>query len=257
MATANPMFEEPAQSGDAEADDRDMSLLGELLSQKEKLALLKYAEQAEKKREQRRAKEEKQLENMEKGAALQEERSLLGALKNLEELGLKEKRRVALVQHGKTANYWKILTAWDGTAVKWASKTVRLWWSVGIFMSVRLITIFGMLRTAAGLTDSDTAEEWIANNVPPMDMNKVAIIGAFHSLFLVFYASQTYERYDAQWKIATGIQGRIYDICTMAINCFEQNNQGAAAAHRLFRHANAVHLLGFIGLNKACEFHIP
>jgi hypothetical protein len=264
MATiTNPMFGDATTGatlasaiGDGQvgdADDVDAAALA-VFGEEEMEELQKEAAEEEKKRHERRAEEDKEVAEMEKKDALKEAKLLLGVMKTLDELGHQEQRRAGVVEHGKMASYWDTLTAWDGTAVKWACTTFRLWWTVGIFMAVRLVTIVGMLRAASGQTTSESAEEWIKHNIPPMDMGKVAIIGSFHSLFLVFYASQTYGRYDAQWKTATGMQGRIYDTCTMAINCFKQDSQGAAAAHRLFRHMNAAHLLAYVGLSEACEF---
>jgi hypothetical protein len=236
MATiTNPMFGDATTGatlasaiGDGQvgdADDVDAAALA-VFGEEEMEELQKEAAEEEKKRHERRAEEDKEVAEMEKKDALKEAKLLLGVMKTLDELGHQEQRRAGVVEHGKMASYWDTLTAWDGTAVKWACTTFRLWWTVGIFMTVRLVTIVGMLRAASGQTTSESAEEWIKHNIPPMDMGKVAIIGSFHSLFLVFYASQTYGRYDAQWKTATGMQGRIYDTCTMAINCFKQDAQG-------------------------------
>jgi hypothetical protein len=85
-----------------------------------------------------------------------------------------------------------------------------------------------------------------------MDMGKVAIIGAFHSLFLVFFASQSYSRFGQQYSAAMAAESRLYDICGLAAAAFKQNKDGIAAAHRLFRHVNAVHLLAYVGLSSVC-----
>ena len=81
-----------------------------------------------------------------------------------------------------------------------------------------------------------------------MDMSKVAIIGGFHSLFLVFFASQSYGRYITFSNYNYGMQGRLYDIVSLAANGFEQSELGRAAAHRLMRHVNAMHALAYVGI---------
>jgi hypothetical protein len=67
----------------------------------------------------------------------------------------------------------------------------------------------------------------------------------------VFYASQSYTRYDKQYDCAMSCQGRLNDICLLATNCFQQSEIGRAAAHRMMRHANAVHVLGYVGLGSS------
>ena len=81
-----------------------------------------------------------------------------------------------------------------------------------------------------------------------MDMSKVAIIGGFHSLFLVFFASQSYGRYVQFSNYNYNMQGRMYDIVGLAANGFEQSELGRAAAHRLMRHVNAMHALAYVGI---------
>lgn len=79
-------------------------------------------------------------------------------------------------------------------------------------------------------------------------MSKVGIIGAFHSLFLVFYASQSYGRFMDQYKHVAAAQARVGDIVLMAANSFQRSPEGRGAAHRVFRHVNAMHVLAYIGL---------
>ena len=67
----------------------------------------------------------------------------------------------------------------------------------------------------------------------------------------MFYASQSYTRYDKQYDCAMSCQGRLNDICLLATNCFQQSEIGRAAAHRMMRHANAVHVLGYVGLGSS------
>ena len=82
----------------------------------------------------------------------------------------------------------------------------------------------------------------------PQDMSKVGIIGAFHSLFLVFYASQSYTRFMTQYNCVANAQARVGDIVLMATNCVQQTSVGRSAAHRIMRHVNAMHVLSYLGL---------
>jgi hypothetical protein len=89
---------------------------------------------------------------------------------------------------------------------------------------------------------------WLRSGCAAMDMSKVAIIGGFHSLFLVFFASQSYGRYIEFSNYNYNMQGRLFDIVGLAASGFEQSELGRAAAHRLMRHVNAIHALAYIGI---------
>jgi predicted membrane chloride channel (bestrophin family) len=81
-------------------------------------------------------------------------------------------------------------------------------------------------------------------------MSKVGIIGAFHSLFLVFYASQSYGRFMQQYTCVADAQARVGDIVLLATNCIQQSSIGRSAAHRIMRHVNAMHVLSYVGLGE-------
>ena len=160
-------------------------------------------------------------------------------LTTIEDLAHLENRRAAIMKQAHGGSTFAIATSWHGTAVKWASKTFRFHLTVGTFVGVRALIMLNMLR------DPNFLE-----SVPPMDMGKVAIIGAFHSLFLVFFASQSYARFQMQYSASMAAEGHLNDICLLASNCISQATEGIAGAHRLFRHVNAAHLLAYVGLSE-------
>ena len=78
---------------------------------------------------------------------------------------------------------------------------------------------------------------------PPLE--QPAVIGGFLSFFLVFYASQAYNRFHEQYDISMSACGRIYDVA-----CLAHAEMTKPAAKRLWRHCNLAHALAYTGLSE-------
>jgi len=157
----------------------------------------------------------------------------------IQKLNVTELEREHLIVNAMDHNPFKTVLTLNGTAVLWSLQSFRFWFAISIFVMARA-------WVAVGVSSEGTS---FLSKVAPMDMGKVGIIGSFHSLFLVFFASQSYSRFMSQHKECTAAQGHITDAILLAVNCFKQDARGRAAAHRIFRHLNAVHILAYVGLN--------
>ena len=82
--------------------------------------------------------------------------------------------------------------------------------------------------------------------LPQADMEVVGSLGGLLFFFLVFFASQTYTRFEYIYEESMKCQGRIFDALTIASHALTES-----AALRLFRHLNAAHVLGYVGLTAA------
>eukprot|EP01048_Picozoa_sp_COSAG05_P007161 COSAG05_NODE_498_length_9248_cov_20.530003_2_plen_312_part_00 len=202
---------------------------------------VKLTEAEQKKKDARQAKEQAEIDKINEKV---DSRYLVALglkakqLTTIEDLAHLEERRAAIMKQAHGGSTFSIATSWHGTAIKWASQTFRFHATMATFLGVRAIIMLNMLRDPSFL-----------EKVPPMDMGKVAIIGAFHSLFLVFFASQSYARFEKQYSASMAAEGHLNDICLLASNCISQDPEGIAGAHRLFRHVNAAHLLAYVGLS--------
>ena len=166
-------------------------------------------------------------------------------MSSLHDIATVERERLLLLAHAKHSTPWETVTSWRGTALKWASKTIRFRASMLIFIVLRLMVIFGLDATYDDV-------------MPDVDFSRVATVGTFLSLFLVFFSSTCFQRFEVQYRLSMAVKGRIHDICLLAINCFEQSGNGRAAAHRLMRHVNATHALAcasqpVLGLSSNCS----
>jgi hypothetical protein len=60
------------------------------------------------------------------------------------------------------ASKWTVLTAWHGTAVKWACESARFVVTVFVFLSVRIF-IIAKMSNAGSVED---AHQWVTSSVP-------------------------------------------------------------------------------------------
>lgn len=107
---------------------------------------------------------------------------------------------------------------------------------VGIFLDSQLylsLLAYGLGRylKASALT-----------TLAPTTLTGVGILANLFSFLLVFYLTQSYSRFQAQYEIAMSIEGRIFDAIMHA-----RATLTPEGAWRLFRHLNAAHLLCYTG----------
>ena len=136
----------------------------------------------------------------------------------------KRKELLERSKHGRLI----VLFSWTGTILNWATASVQLWSALIVFVLTRVY-----MREVA----------WDPGNLPRMSMEQVSIISGFLFFFLIFYVSHCYARFDQQYSASMSIEGRIFDLVTMARSCMPQ-----ASAHRLMRQLNGAHALGYVGL---------
>eukprot|EP01048_Picozoa_sp_COSAG05_P012294 COSAG05_NODE_1219_length_5481_cov_29.388889_6_plen_118_part_00 len=84
--------------------------------------------------------------------------------------------------------------------------------SIAIYATIRLVIKYGR-PWAAAAEDNYVDEE----DLPPI--NNISVLGGFLSFFLVFFASQSYNRFEAMYRCSMSCEGRIFDTCSMAQAC--------------------------------------
>ena len=123
-----------------------------------------------------------------------------------------------------------ILRNFAGTALKAMSESALFW------ANVTMYTLFRLLAT-----QYPHPIKW-----PVMSLTFIGPLGGFMSFFVVFYVSQSYTRFQAQYNACMMCQSRIVDISILAKSCLPR-----PAALRLVRHVNAAHVLGYTALKNA------
>ena len=121
----------------------------------------------------------------------------------------------------------------------WLLNSSQIMLSVGIYWYTRVL-IFGF---------GDPAQAYDEQELPPI--KNIGVLGSFLSFFLVFFASQSYGRFNKQFQQSLACKGRIQDICSIA-----QASLSSGAAHRLWRHVNAAHMLAYIGLTEPNRYSV-
>ena len=94
-----------------------------------------------------------------------------------------------------------------------------------------------------------------ATDWPAINLSLLSMLGSFMSFFVVFYASQSYTRFNEQYSACMACEGRCIDIATLARSCMPR-----AWGMRLVRHVNAAQALGYTGLHSAYDaenFFLP
>jgi hypothetical protein len=95
----------------------------------------------------------------------------------------------------------------------------------------------------------DAANAFNEADLPPI--KNLDILGSFLSFFLVFFASQSYNRFERQYACSMSCEGRIFDVCSVAQACLSPSE-----AHRLWRHINAAHVLAYVGLTETDDYSV-
>lgn len=110
-----------------------------------------------------------------------------------------------------TNSMLQILFTWTGTVLPMAMGGMQMWFSILIYWFTRFA-----IR-------SQIAEEVF----PPLEQQGVGILGQFLSFFLVFYASQAYARFNAQYGTSCACKARIckwpcsLNCATSSVTCLQ------------------------------------
>eukprot|EP01036_Dinobryon_divergens_P030492 gene30492-39742_t len=83
--------------------------------------------------------------------------------------------------------------------------------------------------------------------LPMINPTIISFVGAFISFFTIFYANQMFLRFTAQYDNSMKIEGKIINICLLSKSALHQRSD----VWQMMRYANAVHLLGYIGLTQS------
>jgi len=144
-----------------------------------------------------------------------------------EELQRIEKRRRAILLRVEDP-FWKVLTYWDGTVLRFLSLDPLFWFTIAVYVAVRV-------GARLGLPDF----------VSDLGTGNIGVIGGFLTFFLVFYVSQNHKRFFGLYNDTMACKGRIFDVATLAVTTLPEE-----MATRLVRYMNAAHAAGFVGLSK-------
>ena len=86
------------------------------------------------------------------------------------------------------------------------------------------------------------------NQLPGLGSTALSTGASLVTFALVFYVTQCYSRYCAQYDSAMAVEGRIFDLCLLCRACLSTDG-----SWRLYRYINAAHILGYAGLGSAYD----
>eukprot|EP01049_Picozoa_sp_SAG25_P020948 SAG25_NODE_7504_length_476_cov_48.265252_1_plen_104_part_10 len=75
--------------------------------------------------------------------------------------------------------------------------------------------------------------KWAESDLPEVNAGTIGSLGKVLFFFLVFFAGQSYYRFQTMYSFSMKCKGRILDVCSMA-----KAYLTPAQAHRLWRHIN-------------------
>ena len=87
---------------------------------------------------------------------------------------------------------------------------------------------------------------FVGVDVPQINTTIISIVGSFMSFFLVFFLSQAYTRFMAQYTVSKNLLK-----CINRIAYGAKNSLPFSEAMRLVRYLNAAHIAGYVGLSNA------
>jgi predicted membrane chloride channel (bestrophin family) len=146
-----------------------------------------------------------------------------------EELCKIEKERRSILPRGEDG-FWEILGRWDGTCVKFLAFDPLLWFTMALYVGIRMQARFGNVPT------------YVADLV---GSTNIALLGGFLSFFLVLFVNKNHARYFGLYENCMACKGRILDVATLARAYLPKTT-----ATRLVRYMNAAHVSAYVGLSK-------
>lgn len=146
-----------------------------------------------------------------------------------EELKTIEARRREILSRSDLPLY-KVLTFVEGTCLRALSGDYLLWFTLMVFVVVRLQAYFD-----GNLPD-------FANTLGHLNID---VLGGFLSFFLVLFVNQSQARFQEMFKESMNCIKRCYDIAGTVATSFPKER-----AQRIVRYINAAHAAGYVGLNE-------
>ena len=107
------------------------------------------------------------------------------------------------------------------------------------------LLIFWVIRVSFREGFGKEFKDRVSRDIPDVDMTSLGIIGGFLSFFLVFFASQSYARFDEMYHTSMALKGQIINAVSLAKFALPKT-----AAFALCRHLNLAHALVYCGLQS-------
>lgn len=139
-----------------------------------------------------------------------------------------EFRRKELLKRG-TRSQLVVLCSWRGTVLRWSLRSPVCWLTILTYAICRILIRMNTVSL---------------DQLPEVSTAQVGVLSGFLNFFLVFYVGHGYSRFNTQYGSSMSMEGRIFDTCAMAAAAMPR-----ASAHRLMRHINGAHVLGYVGLS--------
>lgn len=141
------------------------------------------------------------------------------------------------------------------SSLKQKKSVISLFWfklTHSIFADVVKDPIFWICNAAFwiiryfGFTNTTDA---ILQDIPNIGVTALSLVHRLLVFCLVFYVTQCYTRFWAQYECAMAARGRVFDSMIMARSALTDS-----AMWNLYRYMNAAHVLGYVGLDA---FYTP
>jgi hypothetical protein len=151
-----------------------------------------------------------------------------------------EIQRRLLLKHTKSANAPVFMLSFGATVLPAMFSDFLFWLS---------FTVYGVVRYIAWHNKD------IFTKLPIALLQQISVISSFLTFFLVFFSSQSYNRYFLQYGKLMLAKGSIFNMANLVSSHLPQYK-----AMRLVRWLNTAFLLAFVGLSKVYEednFFLP
>lgn len=142
-----------------------------------------------------------------------------------------EKRRRAILKRSELP-FFKVLTFWDGTCLRLLCFDPLLWFTIIIYVVIRVQARIGL-------------PEYVAD----LNTGNIGVIGSFLSFFLVYFVVTSNKRFDDQYAMSMAAKGRVLDVASMARASLPRD-----IALRVVRYMNASHVVGYVGLSDTYSY---
>jgi predicted membrane chloride channel (bestrophin family) len=146
-----------------------------------------------------------------------------------------EIQRRLLLKHTKSANAYVFILSFGATVLPSVFSDFLFWLA---------FAVYGVVRYLAWHNKDIFAK------LPIALLQQVSIVSGFLTFFLVFFSSQSYNRYFLQYNKLMLAKGSIFNLANLTSSHLPQYK-----ALRLVRWLNTAFLLAFVGLSQVYEEH--
>jgi predicted membrane chloride channel (bestrophin family) len=146
-----------------------------------------------------------------------------------------EIQRRLLLKHTKSANAYVFITSFAATVLPSVFSDFLFWIA---------FAVYGVVRYLAWHNKDIFAK------LPIALLQQVSVVSGFLTFFLVFFSSQSYNRYFLQYNKLMLAKGTIFNLANLTAASLPRHK-----ALRLVRWLNTAFLLAFVGLSQVYEEH--